>query len=225
MEWLGAGLVFTALWLFASPFESRKKAVKESLITATILGRQTMIYTPTGADGSKIIVYFHGHNDLITVRVPKLIESLRKTNKAPILIVPQLFGKSEPGDLVTKFNSWLVESRKYLEFNSGASEIAIVSHSGGYKATASAINQVNYISSVVLLDSLYGNVEDFYNYILRSATQHFIDYYTIAGGTKDFSLSLQKRVAGRKNAYFEQISLMHDEIPQRILNQVVDLIF
>jgi hypothetical protein len=225
MDWLGAGIVFTALWLFASPFELRKKAVKESLITATVLGRQTMIYTPKGADGSKIIVYFHGHNDLITVRVPKLVESLRKTGKNPILIVPQLQGKSEPGDLVTKFNQWLVESRKYLEFNSGNSEIVIVSHSGGYRATASAINQVNYISSVALLDSLYGNVDDFYHYILRSATQHFLDYYTVAGGTKANSLNLLKRVVGRKNVFFQQIDFIHDEIPQKILNQVVDLIF
>ena len=225
MDWLGAGIVFTAIWLFASPFESRKKAVKESLITATVLGRQTMIYTPKGADGSKIIVYFHGHNDLITVRVPKLIEALRKTGKNPILIVPQLQGKSEPGDLTTKFNAWLTESRKYLEFNSGASEIAIVSHSGGYRATALAINQVNYISSVALLDSLYGEITAFYNYILRSTTRHFLDYYTVGGGTKENSLNLQKLTSGRKNVFFEPLTLMHDEIPQKILNQVADIIF
>jgi len=225
MDWLGAGIVFTAIWLFASPFESRKKAVKESLITVTVLGRQTMMYTPKGADGSKIIVYFHGHNDLITVRVPKLIEALRKTGKNPILIVPQLQGKSEPGDLTTKFNAWLTESRKYLEFNSGASEIAIVSHSGGYRATSAALKQVNYISSVALLDSLYGEVESFFLFITNPTTNHFLDYYTPLGGTKENSLALQKRTIGRKNVFFEQIGLIHDEIPQKILNQVADIIF
>ncbi len=225
MEWLGAGLVFTAIWLFASPFETRKKAVKESLVTATVLGRQTMIYTPKGADGSRIIVYFHGHDDSITVRVPKLVEALRKTGKNPILIVPQLQGKSEPGNLAFQFNQWLTEARKYLEFNSGSSTIAIVSHSGGYRATASVINQVNYISSIALLDSLYGEFENFYNYILRSTTQHFLDFYTTMGGTKENSLELQKKTLGRKNVFFQQVALMHDEIPQKMLNQVADMIF
>lgn len=183
----------------------------------TIMGRDTLVYVPAGSSGDRVVVYFHGFSNSIRARGPRLIAAMKGVSSPPVFIMPQLVGNSEPGDLSTNFSMYLTEALGIAGIT-GKPEIDVVSHSGGYRATADAIKQVN-VKSVALLDSLYGRYEDFRKFAKAPSTRYLIDIY--GPTTAPLSKELAAATKGQSNVHVSTTTTPHDAIPEKYLADVL----
>lgn len=133
------------------------------------------------------------------------------------------------------------------------SRVVIVSHSGGYQAAAAAltVGELPNVREVVLLDSLYGELPAFAEWIEQNAERfdrarddslRFADVYTCCGGTADNTralASIAKRVLGERMVddattgdpndealaapvLFKQVDLAHVEVTKRWVRTIAE---
>ncbi|MCW5682514.1 MAG: alpha/beta hydrolase [Xanthobacteraceae bacterium] len=162
-----------------------------------------------------MVVFFHGHGAKLERDIrdrQALPEQISASVANAVLVAPQFAvdaadsnpGKfSEPGG----FTRFLNEAATHLAILHGDQRsvryfqslpVIIVSYSGGYLATAAAItrgDQYNRVKGVVLLDSLYGEIEKFENWITTDRKRFFISTYL--GSTRARNLELQRLLKDR----------------------------
>lgn len=182
-----------------------------------VLGRDCLIHVPDNCDGTQVVVYFHGFSNNIRTRGPKLVSAMGTVSRKPIFIMPQLRGKSEPGDLATRFAAFL-ESAYEVAGLTGKPQVDMISHSGGYRAMADALGQVN-VRSIALLDSLYGRYEEYRRFALKTSGV-VVDVY--GPTTSVLSAQLKAATVGRKNVLVQSTTVSHDAIPEHYMASVLE---
>jgi hypothetical protein len=90
--------------------------------------------------------------------------------------------------------------------------VAVVAHSGGYQAAASAVRhgQLPQIAEIDLLDALYGADDVFSEWVKDAATNsgqkaRFVDLYTSAGGTLERTRALATVARDAAGAYVDRV--------------------
>jgi hypothetical protein len=184
-------------------------------------------------EGLAVLVYLHGHDNCVenVVRpapgrcppseeicpAADLIGHLERSGRAALLLVPELAyhrKSSDPGRLGQPgaLRALLGEVLERLADDgtlpgAGVDDVqhlVLVSHSGGYKAAAALATEGGIaVDELYLLDSLYGQVERFAQFLARDLPRFAPDagpgrrlrvLYTSRGGTADHSRGLAGRV-------------------------------
>lgn len=154
-------------------------------------------------DSLNYIFYFHGWYNNIDSSLSQfnLIEQFYNSKQNAIFVFPEgpknapdsFGGKLEEKNrfkyLIAELNSKL-EKHFNKSFNVG--NIILSGHSGAYRVIAYILlhgGLTNNISSVILFDGLYADIEK-YSYWLNNYNGKFINIYTTNGGTKAQSENL-----------------------------------
>jgi hypothetical protein len=175
--------------------------------------QRVLLHIPAKFDIRKqgvIVVFFHGHG-------AKLERDLRDRQALPeqvsasvanaVLVAPQFAvdaADSNPGRFAEPggFTRFLNEAATHLAILQGDQRtvryfqslpVILISYSGGYRAAALAITRgdtENRVKGVVLLDSLYGEMDKFESWVLADRKHFFISTYL--GSTKARNLELQR---------------------------------
>lgn len=151
-----------------------------------------------------VIIYFHGKGASISEVLNKLSNEFDKTDS--IIIVPQLPPSSAlPSDLsgsggILKLLACVRNSIPSLH-DINPDYVVLMAHSGGYLSTAASLDRGGVgVSSVVLLDALYGNV-DIFERFARGPHNKFINIY--GPSTADNSISLASRLQNLSGSDFD----------------------
>lgn len=159
-----------------------------------------------------ILVFFHGHGAKLERDIrdrQALPEQISASVANAVLVAPQFAvdaADSNPGRFDERggFARFLNEAATHLAILHGDQRtvryfqtlpVVLVSYSGGYRAAAAAITKgdlENRVKGVVLLDSLYGEMEKFENWIMGDRKRFFISTYL--GSTKARNLELQRQL-------------------------------
>lgn len=180
--------------------------------------QRVLLHIPAKFDLRKpgvIVVFFHGHG-------AKLERDLRDRQALPeqisasaanaVLVAPQFAvdaADSNPGRFAESggFTRFLNEAATHLAILQGDQRtvrqfqslpVILISYSGGYRAAALAITRgdiENRVKGVVLLDSLYGEMDKFESWVLADRKRFFISTYL--GSTKARNLELQRTLKER----------------------------
>ncbi len=180
---------------------------------------RVLLHIPKGFDIRRpalMLVFFHGHGATLQRDVlarQKVPDQISASNANVVLVAPQLAvdardssaGKFwQPG----AFGRFIGEAGQHLARLHGdrkslrtfaSMPIVIVAYSGGYVAAASAIERGGLkkrVSGVVLLDSLYGDLDKFAHWIEADPSAFLVSAYL--GSTRN------------QNAEFEDILAAHD---------------
>lgn len=207
-----------------------------------------LVYIPSGFDPTPpidLIVYIHGHNNCVVNVVNEvgakcsptgavrgasnLINQLEDAKRNALLILPEVkfdVASGDPGKLGTTdgFKNFLVELLPKLEPQLGAidltdvGDVLLMSHSGGYWATAIMATKGGVETSEVhLLDSLYGYASTFQDWIEQEPAKYamtppqrrFFSVYTAGGGTDDNNLAMANDA--KTWSWFDQSARVHDD--------------
>lgn len=183
---IGAGIAGIALRLRSSTDASPllPKAMSKTL---TINGRQVYVHVPANLGRLRTVIYFHGHGQSINDVVSTIVPSLDMARSPAILVVPQLGSSSEPGNLA---DAGAIDAL-LRAIDAPLDQVDILAHSGGYVAAANAIDRGGVqISSVGLLDALYGQLSSFSAFVTKSSTRHLANVY--GPSTSELSHTLGK---------------------------------
>jgi hypothetical protein len=166
---------------------------------------RVLVHVPAGFDARKpgvILVFFHGHGATLErdVRDRQLLpKQISESGINAVLVAPQLAydaADSSAGKFWERggFKRFMAEATTQLTRLYGDARAAdafarmpvvIVSYSGGFVTAASCL-QVgglgNRVKGVVLLDSLYGEIDKFSSWIVNNRSAFFVSAYT--QGTK-----------------------------------------
>lgn len=173
-----------------------------------------------------LIVYYRGFNSCVSVlagseparcreggpmhKYSDLAGKLNRSGANAILVMPELRVEQSTGEagqlgqqdglrrlLEDLLQGPLGERLGGSRSASDVRRLILCSHSGGYTATAAAIDRggMNNIDSVCLFDSFYGNAPTFTRFAQRAATEnvHFVTIYT-GGTTERYSVALANQV-------------------------------
>ncbi|MET0407227.1 MAG: alpha/beta hydrolase [Hyphomicrobium sp.] len=185
----------------------------------TYFDDRVLLHIPKGFDIRRpalMMVFFHGHGATLERDVlarQKVPAQISASNANVVLVAPQLafdardssagkfwqpgmFGRfiGEAGQQLARLHG----DRKSLR-TFASMPIIIVAYSGGYVAAASAIERGGLkkrVRGVVLLDSLYGDLDKFAHWIEADPSAFFLSVYL--GSTKN------------QNAQLEDILAAHD---------------
>lgn len=180
---------------------------------------RVLLHIPKGFDIRRpalMMVFFHGHGATLQRDVlarQKVPDQISASNANVVLVAPQLavdaadssagkfwqpgaFGRfiGEAGQQLARMHG----DRKSLR-TFASMPVIIVAYSGGYVAAASAIERGGLkkrVRGVVLLDSLYGDLDKFARWIEADPSAFFVSVYL--GSTRN------------QNAQFENILTAHD---------------
>lgn len=180
---------------------------------------RVLLHIPKGFDIRRpalMMVFFHGHGATLERDVlarQKVPDQISASNANVVLVAPQLavdaadssagkfwqpgvFGRfiGEAGQQLARLHG----DRKSLR-TFASMPVIIVAYSGGYVAAASAIERGGLkkrVRGVVLLDSLYGDLDKFAHWIEADPSAFFVSVYL--GSTRN------------QNAQFEDILAAHD---------------
>jgi hypothetical protein len=175
--------------------------------------QRVLLHIPAKFDLRKpgvIVVYFHGHGAILERDIrdrQQLPEQISASAANAVLVAPQFAvnaADSNPGRFQEPggFTRFLNEAATHLAILQGDQRtvrhfqslpVILVSYSGGYRAAALAITRgdtENRVKGVVLLDSLYGEMERFESWVLADRKRFFISTYL--GSTKARNLELQR---------------------------------
>jgi hypothetical protein len=180
---------------------------------------RVLLHIPKGFDIRRpalMMVFFHGHGATLQRDVlarQKVPDQISASNANVVLVAPQLavdaadssagkfwqpgvFGRfiGEAGQQLARMHG----DRKSLR-TFASMPVMIVAYSGGYVAAASAIERGGLkkrVRGVVLLDSLYGDLDKFAHWIEADPSAFFVSVYL--GSTRN------------QNAQFENILAAHD---------------
>lgn len=186
----------------------------------TYSDRRSLLYLPPGYNPqvpSLMVVYLHGQGATLERDVmgrQGVPRQIAESGKNAALVAPQLaFDAADssagnfwkPGHLATYIDEAAERlMRLYGDKRAGphfnASQVVIVSYSGGYVSTAYALQRggaVYRVKGVVLMDSLYGDEEKFASWIGARRSQGFLlSAYTES--THDQNAALQGMLAKRR---------------------------
>ena len=187
-----------------------KRRKKFETKTIHFNGREVLVHVPSSYASTRILLYFHGNGAKLS-DVSALIPIFDGAKRPPIVIAPQLSSGGDPGDLAADgaMSSLLQAVADSIPgtLNPTGTQIDIMSHSGGYRAAAAALQAhgglpTSNVSSVGLLDSLYGNVDTFEKFAVSSPARHFVNIY--GPSTTSQSIDLAKKLSEKSpdHAYF-----------------------
>ena len=167
---------------------------------------RVLVHVPAGFDARKpgvIVVFFHGHGATLArdVRDRQLLpKQITESGVNAVLVAPQLAydaADSSAGKLWERggFKRFMAEAAEQLARVYGDAHataafakmpVVIVSYSGGFVTAAYSL-QVGGLGSrvkgVVLLDSLYGEIDKYSSWIASNRSGFFVSAYT-QGATK-----------------------------------------
>jgi hypothetical protein len=189
-----------------------------------------LVYVPAHFDATpplNLVVYLHGFNNCVdnvirstngscgsgTRNSYALAAQLEASQKNALLLLPEVAydrASADPGQLAVDngFQALLGEVLGKLGdvgnyTLNDVGTVIVASHSGGYKAAAGIANQGGvYVSEVWLLDSLYGETDQFDTWVtsdldsIGAAARRFAAVYTATGGTLANSQAMATRAAG-----------------------------
>lgn len=180
--------------------------------------QRVLLHIPAKFDLRKpglIVVYFHGHGAILERDIrdrQQLPEQVSASVANAVLVAPQFAvnaADSNPGRFAEPggFARFLNEAATHLAILHGDQRtvryfqslpVILVSYSGGYRAAAYAITRgdtQNRVKGVVLLDSLYGEMDKFESWVLADRKRFFVSTYL--GSTKARNLELMKTLKER----------------------------
>ena len=177
----------------------------------TYSDRRVLLHIPKGFDVRRpalMVVYFHGHGATLERDVlnrQKVPAQISASNANVVLVAPQLavdavdssvgnfwqpgaFGRfiGEAGQKLSRLHG----DRKSLR-TFASMPIVIVAYSGGYVAAASAVERGGLkkrVRGVVLLDSLYGDLDKFAHWIEDDPSAFFVSVYLSSTRTQNAKL-------------------------------------
>ena len=180
--------------------------------------QRVLLHIPAKFDIRKpgvILVYFHGHGAILERDIrdrQQLPEQVSASVANAVLVAPQFAvnaADSNPGRFAEPggFTRFLNEAATHLatlhddqrslrQFQS--LPVILVSYSGGYRAAALAITRgdtTGRVKGVVLLDSLYGEMDKFESWVTSDRKRFFVSTYL--GSTKARNLELMKTLKDR----------------------------
>ncbi len=185
----------------------------------TYVDPRVLLHIPKGFDIRKpavIVVFFHGHGARIDRDVrdrQQVAAQITRADANAVLVAPQFAvaaADSSPGAFWEPgfFDEFLREAGEQFALMLGQPRAArtffklpviFVSYSGGYVPTAWAMRLAHMdgrLKGIVLLDSLYGELDQFENWILKNRRGFFISGYL--GSTRARNLELQRRLTDKK---------------------------
>jgi hypothetical protein len=229
------------------PGETVELVLDNAAVAGTADRPNAVVYIPAGYDTSQpnVVLYLHGWwNCARNVIRPKngvcvsghaphnaynLAGQLEAAKKNAILIAPELMFEqpsSDPGQLGQPyvFYEMLDEIMTKLGDKVGGmgiwdlNQIIVASHSGGYMTAASIVKQGGlWVNELWLLDSLYGNTDDFDGWVkadgnlqgfaAQPQTMRLANIYTVGGGTMYNSQAMANRAKG----WFDDKSVVFDD--------------
>jgi pimeloyl-ACP methyl ester carboxylesterase len=180
--------------------------------------QRVLLHIPAKFDIRKqgvIVVFFHGHGAVLERDIrdrQALPEQVSASAANAVLVAPQFAvnaADSNPGRFSEPgaFNRFLNEAATHLAILHGdqrtvrhfqSMPVILVSYSGGYRATALAITRgdtENRVKGVVLLDSLYGDMDKFESWVTADRKRFFISTYL--GSTRARNLELMRQLKDR----------------------------
>ncbi|MBX3512742.1 MAG: alpha/beta hydrolase [Xanthobacteraceae bacterium] len=180
--------------------------------------QRVLLHIPAKFDLRKpglIVVYFHGHGAILERDIrdrQQLPEQISASVANAVLVAPQFAvnaADSNPGRFAEPggFARFLNEAATHLAILHGDQRtvryfqslpVVLVSYSGGYRAAAYAITRGDTekrVKGVVLLDSLYGEMDKFESWVLADRKRFFVSTYL--GSTKARNLELMKILKDR----------------------------
>jgi pimeloyl-ACP methyl ester carboxylesterase len=166
-----------------------------------------------------IVVFFHGHGARLERDIrdrQALPDQISASVANAVLVAPQFAvdaADSSPGNFWEKgaFARFLNEAATHLAVLHGdrrsvryfqSLPVVLVAYSGGYMATAWAIQNGdidNRVKGVVLLDALYGEVDKFENWLEKDRKRFFISAYL--NSTRGRNLEMQQRLREKNIPY------------------------
>jgi hypothetical protein len=177
------------------------------------------------------VVHFHGHNNHVAKVLPeyKLLEHFAASKVNAILVVPQ--GPKDAADsgggkleldrngfakLITEVTEFLNAEGKLHTTKIG--KIVLSTHSGGYKVTAAILDHgglADHITDVLLLDSSYGSLPWFAEWVKASPSHRLVSLYTqhLAAANKELMGLLD--TAGVKYQQLDEASLTDAQLASR----------
>ncbi len=193
----------------------------------TYSDQRVLLHIPQGFDIKRpavIVVFFHGHRAMIGRDVrdrQKIADQILASRANAVLVAPQFAVAAndssagifwEPG-LCAAF---LAEASEQLGLLHGGPKVTrifdempviLVSYSGGYLPTAWCLHHgglENRIKGVVLLDSLYGEMDKYQKWISANHRNAFF-VTTYLGSTRARNLEMQSWLANRNIPYSTQL--------------------
>jgi hypothetical protein len=174
---------------------------------------RVLLHIPKGFDIRKpavMVVFFHGHGARIDRDVrdrQQVAAQITRSDANAVVVAPQFAvnaADSAPGAFWEPgfFDEFLSEASEQLALMLGQPKavrtffkmpIIFVSYSGGFVPTAWALRLGHIkdrLRGIVLMDSLYGELEQFENWILSNRKGFFISGYL--GSTRARNLQLQR---------------------------------
>ena len=188
----------------------------------TYTDQRVLLHIPKGFDIRKpavMVVFFHGHGAKIERDVrdrQQVAAQITRSDSNAVVVAPQFAvdaADSAPGAFWEPgfFEEFLSEAGEQLSHMLGQPRAAriffkmpvvIMSYSGGFVPTAWAIRLGNLkerLRGIVLLDSLYGELDHFENWILKNRRGFFISGYL--GSTRARNLEMQRALADKGIGY------------------------
>lgn len=202
---------------FLNVFENGRRGHRTArggvLWESTTFGdNRVLLHIPRGFDVTKpavMVVFFHGHGAELTRDVlnrQNVPEQITRAGMNAVLVAPQFAVDAadssagrfwEPGGFV-RFIKEAGAKLAALDNNPAAAArygnlpVIIVAYSGGYVPAASVIRQGGLgrkLKGLVLMDGLYGEMDDFIHFIRNSKSSFFISSYTASTRRQNLALA------------------------------------
>jgi len=183
---------------------------------------RVLLHIPRGFDVTKpavMVVFFHGHGAELTRDVlsrQNVPEQITASGMNAVLVAPQFAVDAadssagrfwEPGGFarfVKEAGAKLaaLDNRPAAAARYGNLPVIIVAYSGGYVPAAYSIRQGGLgkkLKGLVLMDGLYGEMDDFIHFIKTSKSSFFISSYTAS--TRRQNMALAERLKAQRIPY------------------------
>lgn len=184
----------------------------------TYSDQRVLLHIPDGFDVKKpglIVVFFHGHGAAIDSDVrdrQRIAEQITGSRANAVLVAPQMAVKARDSSagifweqgMFAQFLNEAAEQLALLYAVPGSTRlfdrmpVVIVSYSGGYLATAWCVyhgGANDRVRGVILLDSLYGELDKYERWITGNRNAFFVSAYL--GSTRARNLEMQRMLADR----------------------------
>jgi hypothetical protein len=180
------------------------------------------MHLPIGFDINRpavMMIYFHGHDADLTRDVlerQNVPEQITQSGVNPVLVAPQFavdaadssagrfwqpggFGRfvNEAGKKLAKLYGTPANAKKFAKM-----PVIIVAYSGGYLPAAWSIRNGGLgprLRGLVLLDALYGELDNFASWIKNSKSVFFVSAYTSSTRRQNLELA---RILDEKNVHY-----------------------
>jgi hypothetical protein len=180
---------------------------------------RVLVHVPAGFDVRKpgvIVVFFHGHGATLSrdVRDRQLLPAqITESGVNAVLVAPQLAydaadssaGKFWERDGFKRFMAEAADQLARVYGDTRATEafanmpVVIVAYSGGFETAASCLQVGGLgrrVTGVVLMDAIYGHLDQFASWIARNRHAFFISSYTEHNRRRDDELAKMLRDKG-----------------------------